>query len=180
MIIPQTVEYALRAMVWLASRPTDVQGTAAIARGTQVPAGYLSKVLQELSHHGLVISTAGRRGGFRLTRPAANVSVLDVVNAVAPLERIRQCPLKLKTHRAELCPLHRRLDEAIATMEKAFAATAIAELLAPLAGESCLCEDASQPGKETDASRAGKSPAGLKPGGRRSQDKPQPPRPTGP
>ena len=180
MIIPQTVEYALRAIVWLASRPAEVQGTAEIARRTQVPAGYLAKVLQELSRRGLVVSTAGRRGGFRLTRPAAKVSVLDVVNAVAPLERIRRCPLKLKTHRAELCPLHRRLDEAIATMEKAFAETTIAELLMPFGGQAPWCEDASQSGNGNGHVAAGRSTAGLQRGRRRSQDKPKPARPTGP
>lgn len=140
MTISQTAEYALRAVVWLASHPAAAQGTPEIARATRVPAGYLSKVLQALSRAGLVASTPGRNGGFRLTRSPSALSVLDVINAVDPIARIRQCPLKLEAHQGELCALHRRLDRAIGLMEQAFAESTIAELL-PSTAASPLCDE---------------------------------------
>ena len=128
MNIPQTAEYALRAIVWLAREPAVVRKTAEVARATQVPSGYLSKVLQALCREQLLTSTAGRKGGFRIARPASQISVLDVIRAVGPVGRIQGCPLGIASHNGALCPLHRRLDEAMESIERAFAATCIAEL----------------------------------------------------
>jgi len=142
MTISQTAEYALRAVVCLANHPKADLGTAEIARVIRAPAGYLSKVLQALSRAGLVVSHAGRKGGFRLARAPEDISVLDVINAVDPIQRLRECPLRLRSHRGELCPLHHRLDHAIALMEQTFAESTIAELLHGPAGVTPLCEAA--------------------------------------
>ncbi len=139
-MISQTAEYALRAVVWLAGHPEAPWGTPEIAEVTHVPTGYLSKVLQELRRAGLVVSNPGRGGGFRLARPAWEVSVLDVVNAVDPIQRIEKCPLGLKSHSGCLCPLHRRLDRAIGLVEGAFAESTVAELVGEASGPSALCE----------------------------------------
>jgi Rrf2 family transcriptional regulator, nitric oxide-sensitive transcriptional repressor len=141
MHIPQTAEYALRAVVCLAGEPTAVRKTIEIARATQVPTSYLSKILQTLGHKQLLISTAGRKGGFRLSRPASQISVLDVVRAVAPSGRILKCPLGIAAHNGALCPLHRRLDEAMASIEATLAATPITDLLQGAGeGRVPLCE----------------------------------------
>lgn len=138
-MISQTAEYALRAVVWLASRTEKLVSTADIARATQVPAGYLSKTLQILARAGIVESTPGRTGGFKLGRSPKELSVLDVINAVDPLQRIHECPLKLKAHAHALCPLHRRLDDAARSVEQAFASSSIAEMLATPNGLQPLC-----------------------------------------
>jgi Rrf2 family protein len=128
-LLSQTAEYALRAAVWLASHPEQAMTTQAIAEGTQVPAGYLSKVLQSLGRAGLVRSQRGQGGGFGLARAAERISALDVINAVAPLERIHTCPLHLPQHRGALCPLHQKLDDAVVLLERSFGSTSLAELL---------------------------------------------------
>lgn len=128
-MISQTAEYALRAVVYLASRPEAAQTTQQIAAATRVPAGYLSKVMQGLSRAGLVHSQRGLHGGFTLGVPADRLTVFDVVQAVDPLRRIRSCPLGIKGH-INLCPLHRRLDSAVGLVEKALRESTIAELLA--------------------------------------------------
>ncbi len=129
MAISQSAEYALRAVVWLAANPGGPQSTRQIARGTRVPAGYLSKVLQGLARAGLVESSPGRTGGFVLTREPAETSVLEVVNAVEPVRRIRECPLGLEAHGQRLCPLHARLDQVAEWTERTFAQTTIGRLL---------------------------------------------------
>lgn len=139
-MISQSAEYALRAVVWLADHPDARTSTARIAGETKVPAGYLPKVLQALARAGLVVSVPGRTGGVRLTRTPASISLLDVVNAVEPVKRIEACPLGLGSHRAGLCPLHRRLDQAAAAVEQAFAGTTIAEILGDPASARALCE----------------------------------------
>jgi Rrf2 family nitric oxide-sensitive transcriptional repressor len=127
-MISQTSEYALRAVVFLAENEPG-QTTIAIANATQVPAAYLSKVLQQLAKAGIVKSQRGIGGGFSMLKPPKKLTALDVVNAVDPIVRITKCPLNLEAHAIRLCTLHRRLDEATALMEKAFASTTIAELM---------------------------------------------------
>ena len=128
-MISQTAEYALRAAVVLGSQPDRPFTTQEIARISQVPGGYLSKVLQALGRAGLVEARRGLRGGYTLSRPLDQLTVYDVVNAVDPLKRILHCPLKLSAHADRLCSLHRRLDDAVAMLEAQFKGTTIAELL---------------------------------------------------
>lgn len=137
-MLSQTVEYALRAAVYLAGQP-EARTNRQIARATRVPPAYLSKVLQSLARAGVVHSQRGIHGGFSLAKPADQLTVLDIVNAVEPLQRIRECPLKLESHGANLCPLHRRLDNALAMVEKAFSQSTLAEVLAEPTTSVPLC-----------------------------------------
>ena len=125
----QTAEYALRAVVCLADHPGQALTTAAIAGHTHVPSNYLSKVLQTLARGGLVTARRGLHGGFTLSRPATAMSVLDVVTAVDPVRRIHECPLGAAGHGRQLCALHRRMDDALAQLERAFADIGIGELV---------------------------------------------------
>lgn len=128
-MISQTAEYALRAIVFLAKSPGDPHITREIAEATKVPSGYLAKVMQTLVKKGLVVSRRGLGGGFTLGRPHDTISILDVVNAVDPLQRILSCPLGLAEHREHLCPLHRRLDHTMADIEKALGAATVADIM---------------------------------------------------
>lgn len=129
-MISQTAEYALRAIVFLAMNTGSAFTTQQIAKTTKVPSAYLSKVLKSLVRAGLVQSQRGLGGGFVLTKPAEEMNILEVLNAVDPIQRIRTCPLGLKAHGTVLCALHKRLDDATAIIEKSFADITIAELLA--------------------------------------------------
>lgn len=144
-MISQTVEYALRAVVHLASEAPAARTTEQIAEVTKVPRAYLSKVLQSLGRAGLVHSQRGIGGGITLTRPASELTILEVVNAVEPIQRIRSCPLGLEAHGTHLCPLHRRLDGALASVEEAFARTTLAEVLAEPTKSIPLCAFPSVP-----------------------------------
>ena len=64
-----------------------------------------------------------------LVRGAKEITLLQILNSVQPLQRIQSCPLDLESHSSALCPLHRRLDQAMASVEKAFASTTLAEIL---------------------------------------------------
>lgn len=136
----QTVEYALRAMVFLSNQSPQGCTTQQISQGTRVTAPYLSKVLQSLCRSGLLTSQRGVGGGFMLTKDPGAITILEVVNAVDPIRRIRQCPLGLESHGTHLCPLHRRMDEAMAQVESAFAASTLAEILAEPTTSIPLCE----------------------------------------
>ncbi len=124
----QTAEYALRAMVYLASQQGMPRTTQEIAKATQVKIAYLSKVMQSLGRQGLVQSQRGLHGGFTMARPADELTILDILMAVDPIQRIKTCPLGIKGH-INLCPLHRRLDHAMKLVEDALRKSTLAELL---------------------------------------------------
>ena len=136
----QTVEYALRAVVHLAYEAPEASTTARIAEATLVPKDYLAKILQGLAKEGIVKTQRGVGGGVALAKAPEQLTILDVVNAVEPIERITTCPLGLKTHGVRLCPLHRRVDDALALVEAAFGKTTLAEVLAEPSESVPLCE----------------------------------------
>ncbi len=136
----QTVEYALRAMVCLAASPGEPQSNAQIAVTTKVPSAYLSKVLQKLAKAELVHGQRGVQGGFVLARPAAETTILQIVSAVDPIQRIHTCPLGLESHGVRLCPLHKKMDQALAQVESAFASTTLAAILAEPSDSIPLCD----------------------------------------
>lgn len=138
-MISTTGEYALRAAVFLAQHAGEPQTSALVAEGTKVPQGYLSKVLQSMVRAELITSQRGLHGGFVLARPAARISVLDVLKAVdAAPARIRKCPLGLTDH-VKLCPVHRLVDQAIAESERAFAKADLESLSRSARGVTPLC-----------------------------------------
>lgn len=139
MKLSQTAEYALRAAVWLARHPEAAWTSSRVASETWIPPGYLSKVLQKLGAAGLVVPRRGPGGGFMLARAPEGISVLDVVNAVDPIESIRKCPLGYPAVAPNLCPLHSRLNQAIALVEKAFRETALSDLIHESPGCASLC-----------------------------------------
>lgn len=139
-MLSQTVEYALRSVVHLAYLHPQAQTTQQISEAIQVPKPYLSKVLQSLCKTGIVKSQAGIGGGMSLVGDPKKLSLLDVVNAVDPLLRIETCPLGLKSHGKRLCPLHRRLDQAIEGLQAAFSSTTVWEMMNDPTAVPPLCE----------------------------------------
>jgi Rrf2 family protein len=138
-MISKTAEYALRAAVWLAR--TEVQNEPAdrLAEVTKVPRRYLHKVLQDLAKAHLVRSQPGPGGGYALAKPSKEISVLDVVNAVDPIERITSCPLGLSSH-IRLCPLHAELDQVYASTQRALGKVTLEQLVTSASPIIPLCE----------------------------------------
>lgn len=140
-MLTQTVEYALRAVVCLASHAPQPQTNVQLAEITQVPPAYLAKIMLGLNRAGLIRSQRGPNGGFTITREPHEIPLLDVVNSVEPMQRFTKCPLDIKTHDGRLCPLHRRLDEILGAAEEAFQSTTLADLLAECGDSVPLCRD---------------------------------------
>jgi Rrf2 family protein len=128
-MISKSTEYALRAMVCVARSERRIN-VGEIAELTQVPSRYLAKVMQGLARAGLVTSMRGRTGGFVLAKAPAELTILEIVNAVDPIERICKCPLDLPEHEDQLCALHRRVDDALAHVEGAFERSTLGDVLA--------------------------------------------------
>lgn len=92
MKLGEPVEWALHSCTLLAVLPDDRALPASrLAEFHGVPGAYLAKALQALSQAGIVEAVPGRRGGYRLGRPAAEVTLLDVVEAVEGGEGSFRC-----------------------------------------------------------------------------------------
>ncbi len=99
MNIGRKVDYAVRALSYLAARPhLWVVGSKEIARRQDIPAHYMSKIMKELAAAGLVRSHVGRKGGFSLARHPEAINLKQVYEAVekpltlmACLERDHRC-----------------------------------------------------------------------------------------
>ncbi len=90
--ISRKIEYGLRAMVFLASQPPgQVVSFREIARCMDVPQDFVAKILKTLVSRKLLVSTRGAHGGYRLSKPAREISFLDVIEAVEGPISINVC-----------------------------------------------------------------------------------------
>jgi Rrf2 family protein len=81
--LSKKADYALMAMKHLAVRPDAASASAReIAEQYGIPVELLAKVLQSLARRGLVTSLQGTRGGYRLARPTAQITVADIIQAI--------------------------------------------------------------------------------------------------
>jgi Rrf2 family protein len=92
MRLNEGVEWAAHCLILLAGLPEEVALSAArLAEYHDIPAPYLAKSLQALAGAGLISSRVGRGGGYRLTRPPGEITLLDVVGAVDGEEALFRC-----------------------------------------------------------------------------------------
>ena len=132
--LPQTAEYALRAVSYIAEHehagPVPV---SAIAASLGAPQNYLSKTLHQLGAQGVLQSTRGSQGGYRLASPAGNLRLAEIVGPfLAPTER--RCIMGRKLCRDEVpCGAHTRWKEVNDTARAFFAELTVADLLSGVA-----------------------------------------------
>jgi Rrf2 family protein len=87
--ITAKADYAVRAALELAGADGAVKGDS-LARAQGIPLKFLENILIDLRHSGIVRSQRGPDGGYWLAKPAADISVADVIRAVeGPLASVR-------------------------------------------------------------------------------------------
>lgn len=131
-----TSEYALRAVLYIADQGGDgavrVEG---LADALGLPRNYLSKTLNLLAHRGILHSTRGPTGGFRLAVPASELTLADVVEGFDPDATHRGCLLgRPQCSDANPCPAHHRWRSVAAEVRAFFEGTTVSDLLEDSAG----------------------------------------------
>ncbi len=108
MQITRQADYALRAMVFLAKlEPNKRAATKEIADSQKIPPSFLAKIISQLSIAGLIHTSRGARGGVVLSKPAANISLLDVVEAIDGPISLNDCTISPENcENIADCPLH--------------------------------------------------------------------------
>lgn len=114
-MLSQTCEYALRAMTYIAQHGDGRHVLAKeIAGDTAVPLKYLQKILRDLVRAGVLHSSRGIGGGFRLSRPARHLRLADVVGPFDDTLRRPTCPFgNPLCGKANPCPVHRRWSRVV-------------------------------------------------------------------
>lgn len=137
------VEWALHCVNTLAMLPEGRRLSAvALAERFEVPPKYLAKALQALAGRGLIASTTGPRGGYCLARPAGEIRLLDVVDAVEGGGRMFRCeeirrrgPCKGMSGKlfAGVCPLAAAMWKAEEAWRRELAGVTIADMVGVVA-----------------------------------------------
>ena len=109
-MISKTALHGVNALVRLVGlEPGEYLGATALAEQINAPPNYLGKLLASLSAEGLLESRKGSGGGFRLARPADEISIFDVVDPVDKVSRWDHCFMGLpECSEEEPCAMHER------------------------------------------------------------------------
>jgi Rrf2 family protein len=133
MQLTRAADYAVRVMILMVSLPTGTRlplGT--LAAEVDVPESFLSKVLQTLTRAGLLVSRRGTDGGFELAAGTAQITMLDVIQAVDGPIQLNICLRNDGTcERAEKCPAHPVWERAQEAMLAVLSTTVISDLAKP-------------------------------------------------
>lgn len=127
--LPQTAEYALRAVKFIAEAPSGTpRRVGEIAAAIKVPRNYLSKTLHQLAKAGVLQSARGPTGGFRLAVSADRLSLAEVIGPFMPIEG-RACVLgRARCNDSAPCAAHHRWKPVGDQLAAFFVATTVADL----------------------------------------------------
>jgi Rrf2 family protein len=92
MQITRQADYAIRAVRYLAGQePNQRSATSTVAKEMKIPPSFLAKIISQLSIAGLLHTSRGARGGVTLAREPADISMLDVVEAIDGPILLNEC-----------------------------------------------------------------------------------------
>jgi Rrf2 family protein len=141
MKLPESTEWVLHATASLAQLdPGSAASAGQLAEHYDLPAAYLAKQLQSLVRAGVLTAVTGPRGGFRLARPADQITMLQVVEAVDGGSPFYTCNEIRQKGRAasppeqcrEACGLAAKMAEAEAAWRQSLRTVTIADIVASL------------------------------------------------
>ncbi|MEJ3741968.1 Rrf2 family transcriptional regulator [Actinomycetes bacterium KLBMP 9797] len=141
MKLPVSTEWVLHCATTLAQlEPGATASAAQLAEYYDLPAPYLAKQLQALVRAGVLAATTGPRGGFRLARPGAEITLLQIVEAVDGASSPYECREIRQQGRGALspaecqdtCVLARKMADAHDAWRRSLAGESLAGILAAL------------------------------------------------
>lgn len=129
--LSRLTDYAVAALVRL-STADGVETSPGIAAGIGVPEPTVAKVLKALAGHGLVISTRGARGGYRLGKPLSEIPVSEVICAIDGPIALTSCVegTGMICESQALCPVAGRWDPVNEAIRSALSHISLADMAA--------------------------------------------------
>ncbi|MFH1136045.1 MAG: Rrf2 family transcriptional regulator [Pseudomonadota bacterium] len=125
-------EYAVRIILFLAAQePGLLANRKLIADRMDIPYHFLGKIGPKLAASGLLDIMQGPKGGYRLRRPAGQITLLDVVEAVEGEIHLNDCVVKPGVcGRAGFCPVHKAWGEARETLRRSLSSANFEQMAA--------------------------------------------------
>ncbi len=127
--LTRKADYGLRLMVEVAAHTDGAIGTAEVARRQQIPYQFLRKVVKTLVANGLLVSERGVHGGLSLARPAASISMLDIVRAFHSVGLNRCTVDPPRCDRRSFCPAFPVWAEAQQEVERVLGQARVSDLV---------------------------------------------------
>lgn len=143
MIFSRSLRYTLQALVLLAAEYAErpVMGRELAAR-LHVPAAYLSKLLQRLAQAGILQSSRGPQGGFRLTATGRHMSLMQLIVLIKGEQAVKECVLGFKTCADDTaCALHCHWRPVKEQLFELLASQSVGELAEAVKRGRCRLED---------------------------------------
>ena len=129
--LTKRTDYAIRACVHLAMVDRCPVSSRRIAAEMDIPDRFLPQVMADLARAGIVGAVAGKHGGYCLRRDAADISLLELVDATDAPQRRDRCAMQdVPCDGDPACALHQVLARAEASFVDVFAGASIADLAA--------------------------------------------------
>jgi len=129
MQLTRAADYAVRVMLHLATlEPGSRASRGELAVAADCPEQFLAKVLQSLTHAGLVVSHRGNTGGFELSSSRGDATLLDVVEALEGPIRLNLCLGGNNCNRQGWCPAHPVWEDAQRALTDSLRAASIVEM----------------------------------------------------
>jgi Rrf2 family iron-sulfur cluster assembly transcriptional regulator len=134
MIFSNTTEYAIRGLSELAGRSSgSTLLLDQLVAGTNLPRDFLAKIFQKLVRAKLLTSAKGRGGGFALARPAHEITLMDIVEAIEGGKPLEGCVVGLERCSDEMpCPQHDLYKPIRQRLKDYMQTTTLADLAASL------------------------------------------------
>jgi Rrf2 family protein len=130
-LISRTSAYAMEAALVIARQPAGEPSRAAdLASRLDLPANYLSKILNSLVHAGVLRSDRGPTGGFRLALDPSEITVEDIIGRFEDVGASRRCFLgRGQCSDTNSCPMHDQWKQISQPMFEFFHETTLADLI---------------------------------------------------
>jgi Rrf2 family protein len=129
-LLARSTDYAIRALLHMAARKDVLISTADLDRDLKLPRPFMRKTLQALQKAGYLESIKGHKGGFRMSRPAQEIRLMDLMKVFQGNISLGDCLFKKKVCSCvRTCPLRREIKSIETMVLKRLSGLTLADLL---------------------------------------------------
>jgi Rrf2 family protein len=129
-LLTRNTDYAVRAICYMAKRGQGVISVTELVKALKIPRPFLRKILQTLNKNGIVKSSKGMGGGFRLAVSPKRIYLVELLKVFQGPLRINECIFKRKIcPNVRSCPLKKKIDAISAHVESELNSITIGSLI---------------------------------------------------
>lgn len=131
MRLSKLADYSVVILSALAIRPESLHAAQKLAEYTRLPVPTVAKVLKKMARAHIVAALRGATGGYRLARPAADITLAHIIEAIDGPIKIVSCigANSEPCGREDVCPIYGRWDPLNAAIQKAFSSVSLEALV---------------------------------------------------